>query len=482
MAEITDHVVFDVLLLSDVAPQASFGIQLALIDDLAIPVDKRFVFTAPLQYEDDFADGTFPRKYSTPFFSQAIAPEVLMFGRWVKTATAPFYVWGSANEQDYLVWKAITDGEFRVQNSTPVFDDITGCDFSAVTAIDQVYAVIEAKLQALVAPNIPGLDTATCSIDNLGRIMVSLPVTQSGSATPTIEIIPIPAGVGTDLTLLMDVDNGESISGYDVETPVAAIDAISAIDNSWYNVEVPQANDVELLTVGVSVEGKKKQCTLVTKNVDCYDPAKSTDLMSEAAALKLTRSLVIYDAYKDDDQYVGAAVEGRMLPTVEGATNYAYRSLTLVKSSNKDKPLDVGQRKAMKEKFGNWLETVGSTTYLYPGVNSGNVEKRLVRGIDWFEARCQEDYFSKLLTKELMGWDNETITEIQNTLDTFSEIAIDRGIFVNTPGRPFVITLPDADDFTQGERATRKMTITNAFTGWANSAVNDILVRGTVTI
>jgi hypothetical protein len=60
--------------------------------------------------------------------------------------------------------------------------------------------------------------------------------------------------------------------------------------------------------------------------------------------------------------------------------------------------------------------------------------------------------------------------------------AIARGILLDTAEFPWTVTIPDADDFTAAERATHTMTITDAFTGYLNSAVNDYVIVGTWSI
>ncbi len=476
-AQITDHVIYDVLLLSDIPPTASFGINLALIDEDSIPVDKRVVIVSPTSYSEDLPAGSNALAYATTYFSQDLKADSLFFGRLVETATAPYWLWGPESETDFEVWKLITDGEFTVRASDLDEDNVTAIDFSGVTSISQVYALIEDELQALVAPNITGLDSATVTVDASGRISINLPASESGSTTPTIEVIPVSGGTGTDVSSLMDDDNGTSIAGYDVETATESFSACRTVDDSFYNVEAVRNTDAVNLELAAVIQGLKKQLTVVTKTAACLNPALDTDIMSVLQANGYDRTLCIYDADLDT-QFVAAAVEGRLLPTEEGTTNWAFTTLTGVTSNG----LSVSERKAIKDKNGNYLETVGTSTYLYQGITSGNVEKRLILGIDWFEDRCQVDNFAALLNLPLLGFDDDTITLIYGILDRWSTEAISRKIFVNTKERPFSITLPAADDFTQLDRASHKMTINNAFEGYANSAVNDILVRGSISI
>ena len=476
MTAITDHVIYDVLLLSDIPPTASFGINLAMMDEDSIPVDRRVLEVSPASYRDDLPAGSVALAYATTYFSQDIKADKLLLGRRIEADTAPVLLWGPGYGTDVAAWKAISDGKLAFLDSGANEAEIAGLDFSAVTALPQVFPVIQAALAALVAPDIVGLDDATVGFDALGRVAVFMPAAVAGADSPTIAFNAPTAG-GTDLRTLVDATNAKSVSGFDTETIVESFDAIRVVNDVFYNVEAVRASDSDNLLLAAVIQSLKKQLTAVTKTAGCKDPTSTTDIMAVAKANGYDRTLVIFDALLDS-QFVGAAVEGRLLPTEEGSTNWAFTTVSGVVSSD----LSVTDRSTMKAKNGNYLETVGSSTYLYQGITSGNVEKRLILGIDWFEDRCQVDTFAALLNNPVLGFDNDTITIIFDILDRWSTEAIARKIFVNTKERPFVISLPDADDFTQLDRASHKMTIENAFTGYANSAVNDILVRGSVSI
>ncbi len=100
-------------------------------------------------------------------------------------------------------------------------------------------------------------------------------------------------------------------------------------------------------------------------------------------------------------------------------------------------------------------------------------------GRDWFVARIAERIFSIQLQKDLMAFDNETLAQVEESILEYAEEAIARRILVNTPDRPFTINIPDADDISQAERGTRKLTLQDAFHGWINSSINDYEIFGT---
>ncbi len=480
MTEISEHVDFQVILQTAVAPRASFGIELHLLDTDEVPIDIRFRYTTEENVDDDFTIGSGPHNFAAVFFGQKRVPDKLMVGRWAKAATNPLFVCGSAYEKDYLVWKAITTGSFKVVDSalpTPAEDSVTAVDFSAITSLADVPTILAAKIQAISSPNITGLDTSTFEFDALGRL--ELKMSTSGDAAKSVHILPAASGV--DLSaVLMDAPNGKIIAGIDAETPQDALAAISDIDDSYYNVSVGSAmSDAEQLAFAAYINTKSKQADLHITDPDAYDPASTADVPYQLAALGNKRVTCIHHI-TDTTQYPLAATAGVLLPAQEGTTNWAFETLTGITASNNSlgNPLTAGQKLALHDKKCCYINVVGSSSYLYDGITSGGEEKRIMLGRDWFVARCAEAIFTDQLNNPLMAFDNKTLALIASRIWTVANEAISRDILVNTVERPFTVTMPDADTITTAERATHKLTVYNVFSGYINSAINDYKLVG----
>ncbi len=461
MVEIRDHVDFQALLQTAVVPRQSFGIQLFLVDDDQIPIDARYVYVTPTSWSDDLDSGTIPYGYSNVFFGQALKADKLMLGRWAKAATNPLFVCGSGYEKDYTVWKAETAGSYAVTDGTNT-DDITGMDFSSITALDQIIAILDAGLAAVVTPTVTGLNTFTFEFDTLGRLV--LRSSQSGAAAASISIVP--AGSGSDISApLMDATNGSSVAGLDAEEPTDALDAISAIDDSYYNIHIRGESEAQQEALAAYVEAKEKLLDLFITDADAKDPASTTDVPYKLKALTTTRTLCIYS--EKTDEYPDAAAAGRFLPAEEGTTQFEWQALSLVTDSGDPVPLNETARQALIAKNCSAIETVGGITYLYNGLTSGGIEKRIMLGRDWFVARNREDIFTFQIQTPLAAFDNPTLTAIEGIIQENGNEAIERGILVDTTDRPFTVTLPDADDIDQA---------------YLNVAIHDYKIVGTWTL
>jgi hypothetical protein len=119
---------------------------------------------------------------------------------------------------------------------------------------------------------------------------------------------------------------------------------------------------------------------------------------------------------------------------------------------------------------------------MYDGITAGGEEKRIMLGRDWFTFRIEEDIFGYQLNQPLAAFDNPTLTAIEGAIWYWITEGVARKLFVNTEGQPASVTLPDADDFTAAEKATHTLTVTDAFVVHLNSAINDYVLTGTLTL
>lgn len=140
--------------LSPLAAQAQDLSVLLLLgtDDVIDVIERLRTYSTLADVAADF--GTVADEYlaSTLWFQQAPQPTEIKIGRWANAATAARLVGGGVSNANQLIaaWTVINDGAFRIPMRA-VQRSITGCDFSLVTSLNGVAAVIQAKLAAQVA-------------------------------------------------------------------------------------------------------------------------------------------------------------------------------------------------------------------------------------------------------------------------------------------------------------------------------------------
>jgi len=478
MATIVDHIDFQAILQTAVAPRKTFGVQLLLVDDTQIPVDLRLLYTTPTAWDDDFTLGSIPYEYAEVFFAQALVPDTLMLGRWVSAASNPLFVCGPAYEKDYAIWAAVTDGEFAVTDGTNT-DDVGPCNFTGVTELSQILPILNAALAAVAVPTVTGLNTFAFELDSVGRLV--LRSSQTGASAASISITVHGTALGTDLSAaFMDATNGTSVAGLDAEEPEEALQAISAIDDSYFNIHIRGANDTQQEALADYVETQEKLLDVVTVDPNAILPASVDDLPYNMKAKNLKRTLCIY--HEHTDEFPDAAAAGRFLPEKEGTFQFEWQDLAKVSDSGLLSPLSETARTALKDKNCSHIERISPVTFLYNGLTSGGIEKRIMLGRDWFVARNREDIFTNQINTKLAAFDNITLTALEEIIRKNGTEAITRRILVDTPERPFLVTLPDADDIDAAERATHEFVELEAFSGYLNVAIHDYRIVGTWTL
>lgn len=482
MTELVDRIDFQTLLQAAAVERASFGEQAILADDNQVPTDVRFRFVTPTSWDTDLTAGTEYYKYANIFFQPDVKAEQLMLCRWISAASNPLFVCGAGYEKDFAVWAAETDGSFAVTDGTNT-DNVTGLTLVGVTALEQIIPILNAGLAAVAVPTVTGLNTSTFEFDSLGRLVLRMSTT--GSAADTVSIVP--AGSGSDMSApLMDATNGSSVAGFDEETQVEAMQTISALNggNVWYNLNERGGDDTEKEALADWIETQEKLLDLVLTAAAVKDSLSTTDLAYKLANKGLKRTMCLYTEHTDE--YPDAAAAGKWLPFADGTTTlpqYEWQQLVGISASGLSTPLTPSNKTALDDKFCSYIEDIGGIKYLYNGITSGNIEKRIMLGRDQFNEFNRADIFDMQIRRPLNAFDNKTLGEIEgiirNNIDIF---VVGREVLVDTPARPATVTLPDADDIDAATRQTHKLTVLDAFSVGLNSAIHDYKIVGVWTL
>ena len=481
MAVIKDHVSVSAVLQTAASPAATFDNTLFLVDDAQVPIDvRRRTFTST-GWDDDMTAATDPYYFANVYFAQKRVPSQLMVGRWVSSASSPHFICG-AHETDYTVWESVSTGTFTVTDGTNT-DDVTGVDFTGITALSQVATVLTAKLDAIAVPNITGLKTAVFAFDALDRLVITNSTT--GAAAAGISIVSEGNGVDLTTSTYMDVDTGVAVDGLDAEEPIAALAAISAIDDGWWGLATERSLSIaQQVAVSTYIAAKPKGYVPVVSATNAKSSAIATDAGYLIAALAHKRTMCLYSEWTTE--WPDAAVLGCVLPATEGSTSFAFETLASVQQSGKSGstaiPLTSTERTNLAAKNYNWIEKIGDNIYLYDGITSGGEELRIMLARDWFVARIEEGIFAIQLNQPIMAFDNSTLALVEGVIRQYGTEAIARKIGVDTAARPFTVTMPDADDFTTAERLSHTMTLDDVFVLYLNSSINDYAITGTWTI
>jgi hypothetical protein len=445
-----------------------------LVDTTDVSTDVRYLDTTKSSYQSDLTSGTTHYKWAQEFWSQKRSAEELRIGRWVKTATAALAVGPDAvtTAADYAA--LTTTGQLNIVEGASN-EDINP-DFTGDTTFADVAASIQTALQA-------GVLTAayTCSIDNHGRIQI---VSDNPGSTADSVSWGTPAA-GTDLSGASYLGTSVSVDGLDAEEPSDALTAISAINDEYYDIAIRGESTAQQQTLAATVESLAKQLTLVSTEAGAKSAISTSDVPYLLSQLGYDRTHILYTEHNIDELVgmVDAAVQGTCLPAEAGTTAWSSEKLSGVYESGKDSfalPLALtnAERSALEDKNCNYIVNTGGVLYSRKGVNCSGEEKVTMIGVDWLQENIQNDIHSYNVNHPRPAFDEPTLAAYEKIVRQYLTEALSRGFIVDTRERPITISFPDADDFTAAQRASHTMTLSNVFSAYINSTVNDVVITG----
>lgn len=458
MTTIRDRVQIDIALQTIFASQRNFR-TIGLFDNDLIPTDVRYISVASDSYSDtvgtsgalyDAASKYFDPPAQTPV---PIAAD-LFFGRLILSASSPFWTSGDA-ETDYTVYKLVSDGSYAVTDGTNT-DDLTAHDFTSCNSWGDVVDVLNAKLAALVAPTVVGLDTAEWSLDVLGRLTLTNSTTGAAAAEITVEAVSPASGTDLASATYFDAANGAAHPGFDVETPLESYTELKQIQSDFWCVLPRGGTDDQLIELAQQIQTEPRVCVLFEDSSTASNPASSTDLASRAAALGRTAPVFAYVDDEQDFSMIGGAIgadEGscafgfvdRALPTDSGQAIYNYA-------------LTSSQMSALEDKNYNWMETVSGFKNVFPGRTANGDELRLVLGRDWMQDQMAARIYTARIQRRILGFDTASLAVYETEITAVLEEALARNII-----QDYQVTIPDADSFSPAEKATHNVEILEAF-------------------
>ncbi|HXK37396.1 MAG TPA: DUF3383 family protein, partial [Candidatus Paceibacterota bacterium] len=372
----------------------AFDAELFLVDSDWVPIDKRILVVTKDDVED-LPTSSVERLFATDFFAQDLKADRLILGRVALTAVPPAFVCGT-HVTTVATWEAVDAGSFTVTDSDSHSVVVSAVDFTGVTTFAQVLETLNDALDALVAPTIVGLDTATFALDALDRVVLTMPSGQDDT-DPTIEVsFNASAGTIPYLLGLRVTGAGTSVPGNAIETWAEAYTAVKEFTEAFYNVAIEERLTTDpytdVIALAAQIELERRQATFVDCNPDAVDGASASDLQSELALLGYDQSLVLYTEHYS--RYPDAAADGAFLPAEPCTRSYGHTPLVGCYPSGglgDDYDLSSTDRLALEDKGGNYIARAGGYTFVHRGKTAGGVEKRMMLGKHWLESNIQAE-------------------------------------------------------------------------------------------
>lgn len=300
----------------------------------------------------------------------------------------------------------------------------------------------------------------------------SEPVTASASGVaPNEDLVLTADNSGEPFTVAVtsNMTNVATTPNHGVQEDLAAIVASGDTGNDWYALMMTSRYDYDILQGAIWVEANRK-LFIACSSAAGIIAATTTDIAAALSDAAYDRTALLYSS--DEANYPDAAWLGKMLPKDPGSATWNLKTLAGI---TKDELTDT-QITNLKNKNANYYIEIG-------GVNitqNGNVASAewidVIRGIDWIEARAQENIYALLVAVDKIPFTNAGIDQVTNKLEEILVQAVTRGILTE-----YDITRPLASSFTTVQKQSRELTGIE-FTGTLAGAVHKVTIVGKVSV
>ncbi len=254
------------------------------------------------------------------------------------------------------------------------------------------------------------------------------------------------------------------------ETWTEALTAINGANNAWYGLIAGTRTLADQQEVADWTETAGKLYIAATAS-----KAATADLLAYVDSNSLDRTAVIYHSTSDlsgDDDFADAAWLGKMFPKNPGTSNWAFKTLAAVAAD----ALSATEQNTLEGVSGNYyIEAAGIPITRLGTVGSGEYLD-VIRGLDWLEARIQQEVYGILTNNEKVPFTDAGVQLLAAALRAVLQEAIDVGLLAS-----FEVTSPKVANVSTADKGNRLLPDVN-FTAILAGAINVIEINGTVSL
>lgn len=257
------------------------------------------------------------------------------------------------------------------------------------------------------------------------------------------------------------------------ETWPDTVDAVQAVDNTWYALTIESHLEADVLAVAGNIEAKKKVFATSSASQDIKTTG-TTDLFSKLQALGYQRTFGLWSADADTN-YPECAWVGYQLQEQPGSNTWAYKTLTGFTVSK----LSDTESKNIQDKSGNTYETVGGLNTTIGGKMFGGEFIDVMVFVDWLEQRMKERLWFRMANSKKIPYTSAGAAIIEAEIRAQLNDGIRAGGLADSPAP--IVTVPDVLSVAANLRAQR---IFEGITFEARlaGAIHFVKIRGTVTV
>ncbi len=300
---------------------------------------------------------------------------------------------------------------------------------------------------------------------------------QAFTATDNTTHVTVTADNAGDWFSFYNVLSPSDFKAEDVTTDASiatALNTLLAATTEFYGVIPTFTGKAEMVLAAAWAESNKK--LLMYQTFDSAVPlATASNIMLTLQASSYDHTVGIW--HHDSSQFAHAAWMGSAFPYTPGSENWAYMTLSGVSASPATVLSETGVSNIETAK-GNYYRAYRNLSFTRLGFAASGEYADVVRGIDWLQARMQENLVNLLANNLKIPFTDAGLTLVANVLNGVLLQGVTNGLLV--AGSP-VVTVPLASAISAEDKAARQLTGVT-FSANLAGAINYVVVNGSVSL
>ena len=276
----------------------------------------------------------------------------------------------------------------------------------------------------------------------------------------------------------MYVDNFDILWTNDITadgTPDGIVSDLTAIrveNDDWYGLILCNHGKAVIQAAAAHVETLKKIMIVSSPDSDIAESG-TDDLGTALQTAGYARTALLYH-YKANEQYPGAAWQGKCLPKDPGSITWKFKTLAGVDYMN----LTSTKETNLKNKNVNRYVRISGISMTDEGYSSADEWIDVTRGIDFISARLQEYIFGALANADKIPFTDRGVGTIEGQVWAVLRLAVANDILVDNDN--LIVTVPAVADVSTSDKANRILPDVT-FNGDLAGAIHKVQISGVVS-
>lgn len=324
------------------------------------------------------------------WFAQSPQPTSVLVGQWFKTASHP-RITGAAVSTTLAQWQAITNGSFKYDDSVVAATEVTGLDFSGVTNLNGVAAIVQTAIDTVL-----GSALATVVWDSIYSRF-------------TLEVAD-----ARDLMFFTNATTGTAIAGllgftstaggyvvpvFPIETALqATVEFDDRFGQKWYALFIEGASNADHVAVAGYIEGSntKHFYAVNSQEAGILSAVDTSNIAYQLKELGYKKSAV---QYSSKSKYAVVSLISRIL-----TTDYTANK-TVITLQYKQEPGIIAEELATTQAANAaavnaniFVKYDNNTAIIQHGTVASGDFIDVIIGADWMAITIQNDVYNLLYT------------------------------------------------------------------------------------